>query len=74
MAKGHLYKGEGTPEREKHEFEERYGKEKGDRVYSAVVGKVYRERHGGKNWNTGKHYHEHGEHKTGRTARRRHKR
>ncbi len=41
-----LYRGRGTRERELHQFEARYGKEKGRRVYGATVGKVYREKYG----------------------------
>lgn len=51
----HLYK-DGAKEKEEKEFEDRYGKKKGKEVYGAVVGKVYREQHGGKSWNKGKHY------------------
>lgn len=54
-AKGHLYK-KGAKRGELRKFENRYGKKKGKRVYGAVVGKVYRETHEGKNWNTGKRY------------------
>jgi hypothetical protein len=41
----HLYK-HGAKDRERREFEHRYGKSRGDYVYGAVVGKVYREQHG----------------------------
>ena len=40
----HLYR-DGAKAKELREFEHRYGKEKGKRVYGAVVGKVYRERY-----------------------------
>lgn len=46
----HLYKGRGTPARERREFERRYGRRGGrrhrggDYIYGAVVGKVRRER------------------------------
>ena len=43
MAKGHLYRGKGTEEREKLEFEKRYGHKKGDYVYGATVSKVKKE-------------------------------
>ena len=39
----HLYR-KGAKAREEKEFENRYGKNKGDYVYGAVVGKVKRER------------------------------
>lgn len=39
----HLYRNGAEP-REMREFEERYGKKKGDYVYGATVGKVKRER------------------------------
>jgi hypothetical protein len=39
----HLYR-DGTKGPEEREFEDRYGKKKGKRVYGAVVGKVERER------------------------------
>ena len=39
----HLYT-HGAEPREMREFEERYGKKKGDYVYGATVGKVKRER------------------------------
>ena len=51
----HIYRGEGGEEVKK-EFEERYGKRKGDYVYGAKTGEQYRERHGGRNWNEGKHH------------------
>ncbi|MCI4360083.1 MAG: hypothetical protein L3J91_00105 [Thermoplasmata archaeon] len=40
----HLYRGRGTPERERRAFTEEYGPRKGPKVYGAVVGKVARER------------------------------
>jgi hypothetical protein len=52
----HLWRGQGTPEREEREFEARYGSgrgrtrsgmivpNKGDYIYGAVVGNVKRER------------------------------
>jgi hypothetical protein len=40
----HLFKGRGTEHREMEEFEERYGKDRGDYIYGATVGKVARER------------------------------
>ena len=46
----HIYKGEEGEEAKKG-FEKEYGKEKGYKYYGAVVGKLYRKRHGGKNWN-----------------------
>lgn len=47
----HLYK-HGAKGKQERAFERRYGgKKKGDYVYGAVVGKVYRERHHGRNWN-----------------------
>lgn len=42
-SEGHLYR-EGAKRGELRKFENRYGKEKGKRVYGAVVGKVKRER------------------------------
>lgn len=39
----HLYR-EGAEPGMRRQFEERYGKKKGDRVYGATVGKVKRER------------------------------
>lgn len=42
MAEEHLYRGEGS-EKAKEGFEKRYGKEHGDKVYGATVGKVHRE-------------------------------
>ena len=41
--KGHLYRF-GAKEREERKFEEEYGKEKGKRIYGAVVGKLKRRR------------------------------
>lgn len=71
MARQHLYRGKGSEEAKK-EIERRYqGERNGKDAYGAIVGKVYREKHGGKNWNTGKTYHEHGKGRTGRIARRR---
>ena len=46
----HIYKHGGMPHVMK-EFEKEYGTEKGDRIYGAVVGKLYRNAHHGKNWN-----------------------
>jgi len=42
-AERHLYR-YGAKSRELREFERRYGKEKGRRIYGAVVGKIKRER------------------------------
>ena len=39
----HLYR-EGAEKKEKKEFEEKYGKKKGDYIYGATVGKVKKER------------------------------
>ena len=39
-----LYRGAGTKEREIRKFKARYG-ERGNRVYGAVVGKVYHEKY-----------------------------
>lgn len=47
---GHLYR-DGAKRKEMRKFEDRYGKRKGKEVYGAVVGKTYRSRHGGRNWN-----------------------
>lgn len=41
--KGHLYRF-GAKKREEKDFERRYGKRKGKKVYGAVIGKVKRER------------------------------
>ena len=41
--RGHLYRGKGTKQRELRQFEQRYGKTKGKRVYGAVIGEVKRE-------------------------------
>ena len=68
--RGHLYKYGAKAAREKS-FEHRYGAKKGKYVYGAVVGKVYRETHGGKSWNKGKRYRKRGYRRTGRRARRR---
>ena len=43
MHSDHLYR-EGGKRKHEPEFEKRYGKKKGDRIYGAVVGKVKRER------------------------------
>lgn len=40
---GRLYRGRGTRQRELRKFEAEYGREKGRRVYGAVIGKVRRE-------------------------------
>jgi hypothetical protein len=53
-----LYRGHLTPEHQRAIFEQRYGHEKGDYVYGAVVGKVYREKYG--------HPYEGGKHPVGR--------
>ena len=50
MHPDHLYK-EGGKAKHEPEFEERYGKKKGEHVYGAVVGEIYREQHHGRNWN-----------------------
>ena len=42
-SEGHLYR-DGARHGELRKFENRYGKEKGKRIYGAVVGKVKRER------------------------------
>ena len=68
MSGGHLYR-HGAKAGQERKFESRYGKEHGKEVYGAVVGKVYRERHGGRNSNEGKTYHEIGYRRTGRRAR-----
>lgn len=39
----HLYK-DGAKSKERRKFERKYGKEKGDYIYGAVIGKVKRER------------------------------
>lgn len=39
----HLYR-RGAKYREEKKFEKRYGKKKGDYVYGAVVGKMFRQR------------------------------
>ena len=40
----HLYR-DGAKAKELREFQKRYGKERGAKVYGATVGKVYRERY-----------------------------
>lgn len=42
---GHLYRGKGG-KRARRAFEREYGKERGDYIYGATVGKVKREREG----------------------------
>lgn len=49
-SEGHLYR-DGAKRGELRKFEKEYGKEKGKRVYGAVVGINYRKTHNGKNWN-----------------------
>lgn len=46
----HIYRGKGG-EQSKKEFEERYGKKKGDYVRGAKIGEIYRKQHHGLNWN-----------------------
>lgn len=48
--KEHLYSSESE-----RKFVEEYGPKKGEEVWGAVVGAVYREQHHGHNWNQGKH-------------------
>ena len=66
--KKHLYR-DGAKAKELREFEHRYGKEKGKRVYGAVVGKVYRERYGraygGGRYPVGREGHERARHRRG---------